>query len=549
METTRIVPSSNHNSTTHTVPLSIADNWTLRWSVTSAVWYYNPVDLDSRPQSLTEEQRDYRKAVDTAALSTDALVRSLRRTVDSYRQWAGQLHWMPYDPSRGQHHGRLALTYGSSSDPGVELIQASCSSSLAHLLPDAQDRLSQKTWDASSFPSDQLLLPTSLALNGTDRHEGLPCVSIQLTTFACGAVGIGVRAMHPVADATTLLQFVKDWSSVHRAMLVEEDPRSIAPVFDPTLLDTAAAGDIAAPHPDPSLIGISRSLPMHRYDCWSSAEGCPTPMLPLTQVPHDLRGIDIEPRGDPLPWSEWDLSSPIAHRLLHFTPSALQSIWTEATAYTGVLPDRPSISRFDALIAFLWRLIVRARGMENDRTPLHLGILLGLRARLSPPLPDGFIGSPVTVARVSLTGEEIASPLHPSALSTIAAAIWSTTTQFTPDTVPALLHDMAHVADPNRFWVAFYGRRHAVVNSWLHLGAYDVDFGSGAPPRYVDVIMPSVDGCIHVMEAGVSWRGSHEEGSGREERRWYDEPLCVSLHLAESVMDRLLNDPALVSGY
>ncbi|KAI0753990.1 transferase family-domain-containing protein [Daedaleopsis nitida] len=548
METTRIVPTPIFDNTTHTVPLSITDNWTLRWSVTSAVWYYNSVDPQS--ESLIAEELDSHNVVGTAALATDALVKSLRCTIDSYRLWAGQLHWMPYDPSRGQRHARLAVTYGSSSDPGVELIRASCPSSLATLLPDAQERLSQQTWDASFFPSDRLLLPTSLALIGTDQHEGLPCVSVQLTTFACGAVGIGIRAVHPIADATTLVQFVKDWSSNHRAMLADTHPHPIAPVFDPALLDHAAAGDIAALDPDPNLIGVSRSLPMHRYDCWSSAEGCPAPMLPLTQIPADLRGTDIGPRGEPLPWSEWDLSAPVAHRHLYFTPSAIKCMWDEATSYTGVLSGQPPISRLDALLAFLWRLLVRARGMEKDRTNVHLGILLGLRSRLSPPLPDGFLGSPVTVARVSLTGEEIASPSHPSTLATVAQAIRCTTAQFTPETVPALLHDMAHVVDPNRFWVAFYGRRHAVVNSWLNLGAYDVDFGSGAPPRYVDVIMPSVDGCIHIMEAGVPWHGSDEdsERSRREERRWYDEPVCVSLHLAEDVMDRLLEDPGLIEG-
>ena len=70
-----------------------------------------------------------------------------------------------------------------------------------------------------------------------------------------------------------------------------------------------------------------------------------------------------------------------------------------------------------------------------------------------------------------------------------------------------------------------------------NLDAYGVDFGGSAPPRYVDAVMPSMDGCIHVMEAGPAGAGSGG--------RWHAEPVCVSLHLAADVMDKLLKDPEL----
>jgi hypothetical protein len=93
-------------------------------------------------------------------------------------------------------------------------------------------------------------------------------------------------------------------------------------------------------------------------------------------------------------------------------------------------------------------------------------------------------------------------------------------------------------AGPARLWHAFLGRRHTIVTSWLRLDVYGVDFVGGdegrAPPRYVEAVMPSVDGCVQVMEAGHNDNGDNGDAG-----------TSVSLHLAADVMDRLLHDPLL----
>ena len=107
--------------------------------------------------------------------------------------------------------------------------------------------------------------------------------------------------------------------------------------------------------------------------------------------------------------------------------------------------------------------------------------------------------------------------------------LWLPAVQYTPAAVAALLHEEAHQVNPQHIWRAFLGRRHSIVTSWQGLDVYGVDFGGGQAPRYVDATMPSMDGCIHVMEAGPATHAGGDEGR----RRWYDEPVCVSLHLAE----------------
>ncbi|KAI0708509.1 transferase family-domain-containing protein [Earliella scabrosa] len=515
---TRLLPKQRSEGSAHTVPLSILDNSVVRFALTSAVWYF-----DSPPEAGAK-----------AAFDSDALTESLQITLNSYPQWAGQLHWLPYDPANGQRHGRVALTYGSSSDPGIELIHARCSNTLASLVPDSRQRIASGAWNADSFPSQQLLAPTSLALHNRNEYMGLPCVSVQLTAFACGGFSVGLRLVHCIADAIAMFQFVKDWAAVHRALLQSSGQPSLPvpnPIFDPALLDKAA-GDMKADGPDPALLSVAQALPMHRYDWWSSANGCPAPMLPATQVPEVLRGTDIGPPGEPMPWSEWDVLAPVAHYLVYFAPAEVQRMWEDASRHQD--PSAPRISRLDALLAFVWRLIVRARGMAHDPELINMAVTIGVRSRLSPPLPDAFLGSPITLARVSLTGEEIVSA---ESVAPAASAIRAAMSQFTPPSISALLHEMMHAVNPQRTWRAFLGRRHSIVTSWQNLDAYGVDFGGGAPPRYVDAVMPSMDGCIHVMEAGPLGAGNGG--------RWYAEPVCVSLHLAADVMDKLLKDPEL----
>ncbi|KAI0747337.1 hypothetical protein C8Q74DRAFT_1374468 [Fomes fomentarius] len=176
--------------------------------------------------------------------------------------------------------------------------------------------------------------------------------------------------------------------------------------------------------------------------------------------------------------------------------------------------------------------------MEHDQGLFNLAVATNFRSRLSPPLPDGFLGSPITIARVSLTGEQIASSLAPAA-SGIRVAL----SQLTPDAMSALLHWMAYELNPQHISI---GERQSLITSWQHLDGYGIDFGGGKPPRYVDAVTPSMDGWIQVMEAGPPGVMSEKTGSGSR-GRWYDEPVCLSMRLKADVMERLLKDLELQS--
>lgn len=502
------------------VPLSVLDCSVVRFTTAAAVWYFD---------ALMGEQ--YK-----GAFLPERLCLSLECTLNWYPQWAGQLHWATHNPlgDHTQRAGRLLLTYGTLEDPGVEFVVAKSPIVIDAFLSSAADRLRGGFWDATCLPSSELLPSTPLPLHDLEEHIGLPGLMVQVTAFACGGTSVTVKFAHPLADAQTLARFVHDWAAVHRAMIHSLPPPTLNPVFDPQHIDRAAAGNINAPQADPELLAKARASPRHRYDWWITPDGS-TPSVPVP-----LKAAADVPAADPMPWTEWDTQAPVSHYIIHFTPDEVQRMWKEAQTVGASL-----VSHHDALLAHVWTLVNRARGLAQDDQPVHMNLTLGLRTRVSPPLPDTFLGSPIILGRLSMSGCDASS----DSPSKVAARIRSTVDLFDIKAVAALLHDMAHDLALPRLWNAFLGKRNLIVTSWMHLGLYDVDFGGDAQhARYVEAVMPSLDGCLQIMEAvprGVGHAGDrNSKGAGRR-KRWYDDGVDVSLHLATAVLERLVNDPLL----
>ncbi|KAG6910208.1 hypothetical protein DXG01_012343 [Tephrocybe rancida] len=490
---TRLFPNSPPKLT-HT-PLSILDAAVVRFSPSAGVWVFKE------------------------APSIEELTSSLKLTLDVYPQWSGQLQWAPYNPS-GHHTNRfqrLMLSYGNPNDPGIEFIIATSSHIVSSFAGDPIDGCT----NATSLPfSDLIDSATPLALHDAATYAGLPSLIVQITTLADGGVVIAAKFAHPLADAQTLLQFTHDWAAVSRAMTAQEPLPDLSPVFDPPMLDRAAAGDIDSSDPSPEILEASRHLPLHRYDCWNSKTNSPPFFQALTTIPAELESV-VGSFGQPIDWTNWDYTAPVSHYLLDFSPSELQAMWKDASSYSPV-------SHLDALLAHIWNLIIRARKLDGE---YHLDVTFGFRHRLSPQLPPSFLGSPLTLTKVTATAQDAANHV----LGPMAASIRSSLRAFDASTLPALLHEMAFEASPLRTWSAFFGSRNTIITSWLQLGMRDVDFGRG-PPIHVDAVMPSTDGCVQVMETGQGDVGKTS---------WHGKGATVSIHLRDDVMQSVLQDPAL----
>ncbi|MCJ1387534.1 hypothetical protein MMC18_000377 [Xylographa bjoerkii] len=555
-----------------TTPLSIIDAKVAQFGPAAGVWFFSAAAANSPP-----------------SFSPKLLLLSFRKALSAYPQWAGRVYAVPHPSIESPHPNtqhfpphtrrprRLFVTYGAESDPGVMFSTASCPQSLADIVPSPVARTEmRKGWDAAELDVEKFLPEMEVWFSegfGDGNIDQLG-MGACITRFACGGIAIGMKMAHCLADAAAMTGFVKGWADVHCDLLMKYDAKSDlwkgfaggedkaeaaeepliekllgllkdvnpAPVFDPLLLNATVAGDIDASEADPVILAHARELPQHRYDWWASGGDCPESMQAACAV---SPGFDARRMGDSIPWNEWDFDVEVAHRVLHFSEKELENIWRAASVVAGEkdIKALSRISRHDALLAFVWMLVNRARGFSHDAGLVHLNMTLGLRARLA--LPEYFVGSPLLLARVSSPGKEACNAEQ---LATTAKQMRDTLGAFDRHALGAILHDTMFQESPQRVWNGFLGVRDVIVTSWARLGTYEISFErrSGKGPWLVQPVMPAVDGIIEIMEAPFIVEGKQEvqtEGTGT--RPWYAGGVDVDLNFDKVVVEKLVNDEML----
>lgn len=520
------------------VPLSLLDATTAKFALTNAIWLFEAP-----------------KAQDSIDIA-DVLRATLSSALDSYPQWCGLLKSIDVVdgvnveaeaktfPAHARRYGRLYAHFGgASADVGVDFIAATSSATLDSTYPSERTE-KQPLWDRkddklASFvpPSD---IANALQPDEPDAETGLrkPLMAIQCTTLACGGFVLAVKTAHPLADITGLIRFVKDWASVSRAMIRRQTLPLLTPVFEPARLDELAAGDINADEPDPAIIGQTERLPLHRYDWWDAPGKPPAPFSDDTKP--------LPPAGKAMPWAEWDLEAPVSDYTVHLDREQVELLWKEATQETEW--GGPRISKHDAVLAHVWSCIMRARQLGKDDGPVHCDLVLGVRSALK--LGEDFMGSPIIMANIEMTGTEVgfagAGDEATGALVPIVRRIRETiATVSSTASLAAHLHSVAYEKSPQRIWQAFLGRRHILVTTWARAGIYDIDFGLGSHIRYADGVVPNLDGNILIKEA-PPLSGGFVSGSRPS---WTDDGVDISVHLCTEDMERFLQDPLLLPRY
>lgn len=501
----RVFPERSQTGSV-TVPLSIVDATVAGFAPCAATWYFDAPKGDS-------------------ALSSEQWKRSLSRTLNGYPQWCGHLFWSKSPSPTSGHSDRFSrphVTYNNVADPGVLFVAATSSRRLADFIPSVSARRStQKAWDASGVRALDGLLPEDELAPTDDSSPDAPAMIIQITTFECGGIAVSIMSAHCLSDAHSLSLFVKDWSNTSRALLKSESLPTLSPCFNPRLLDSTAAGDVDAEKADPTIQEVARKLPLHRFDWYIQVENQPW----KTTYPKGYDASAPVTQSDPLPWADWDATATSIYQVLHFSSSEIQHIYDSASA-TG-----SKISKHDALLAHMWILINRARANLPEDT-VYLDLTFGLRPRLSPPLPDTFLGSPIMLTAIPSSSLEASTT---SSLPLIASRIRSTLESFTPTALAAHLHDAAFEYCPQRIWLAFLGRKHLLLTTWLYLDLYTVDFGLEPESlRAVQPVMSFMDGIVNVVEA----RGP----LGGEKGHWSKNGVDVHVYLEKEAMGRLVRD-------
>ncbi|KAF4401781.1 hypothetical protein G4B88_000829 [Cannabis sativa] len=99
--------------------------------------------------------------------------------------------------------------------------------------------------------------------------------------------------------------------------------------------------------------------------------------------------------------SETDLQQKI---MIHFSRERIIELKAKANAEMGFTNNE--ISSLQALMAHLWISVTRVRDLKSDDDVCYR-VAMGLRSRLEPPLPEGYLGNAVLGVNVECKGGEL----------------------------------------------------------------------------------------------------------------------------------------------
>ncbi|MCD9640358.1 hypothetical protein HAX54_025634 [Datura stramonium] len=174
-------------------------------------------------------------------------------------------------------------------------------------------------------------------------HDAAFCpLLVQVTTFECGGMTIGMYASHKVVDGATLYTLVNTWAVAAR----RSSPDCVVP----------------------ELVAAAKFLPP------------PIPYVP--QEPNNKWMAEI---------IKFFYNEQRVTKLFAFDVSTIASLKAKA-----VSDDVPVPTRTDVLSAVIWKCFMVASGIERRSTRLTHSV--NIRKRFVPPLPDHCVGNAVAVS-------------------------------------------------------------------------------------------------------------------------------------------------------
>ncbi|KAK9667175.1 hypothetical protein RND81_14G238300 [Saponaria officinalis] len=196
------------------------------------------------------------------------------------------------------------------------------------------------------------------------NHDGhtRPLLSVQVTELHDG-VFIGFTMNHCIADGTSLWHFISTLSEVFNQIKDDDENEgksifiSRKPIFETLFPHKGYDPNFKLPYLEPEEF-------INRYD------------------PGSLRV-----------------------RIFHFSKQSIATLKAQANSECGL---RNNISSFQALSAFMWRSITRARNLRPD-DEIGCSIVINARTRLDPQLPPEYFRCFLTAAQCTSTVRDLLS--------------------------------------------------------------------------------------------------------------------------------------------
>ena len=309
----------------------------------------------------------------------------------------------------------------------------------------------------------------------TTPIEEWPLFLAQLTRFSCGGICVGTALSHTMADGLSATNFISSWAKLARGCDLEDDE---IPFLDRTVLKS------------------SEPLMKPRFDH----------IVYTTKSPLVIGNLDAK--------EEQKKETSVA--LLKLKREQVEELKNRANNETphqenGVSTIRP-YSRYEAISGHMWRCACKARRvLDRNNQPIRVRIVVDVRNRLNPPLPQQYFGNAIctTVTLTCLYGDLLSKPLSYSA-GKLREAIKTVTDEYIRSNLD-FIASQKHVGGLRSSFhirglstkAPFLGNPNLSLGSWMNLPVYDIDFGWGKP-IYVGPGLLNMDGKSFILPSPVN---------------------------------------------
>ncbi|KAK8509313.1 hypothetical protein V6N13_062361 [Hibiscus sabdariffa] len=322
---------------------------------------------------------------------TKVLKEALSKILVSFYPVAGRFG---YD-----ENGRLEIVCNGE---GVVFIEAETSSDSDDLVKDSAD--------GSKFA----LVPK---FDYSGAISSYPLLGLQVTSFKCGGVSLGVSIIHTLVDGHSGNLFINSWADMARGV-----SPSIAPVLDRTILQAR----------DP----------------------------PTSKFNH----VEFEPSTE-----SQSIPNPSTVSAFKITDEQVKAL----KAKVHDASNNTKYSTYNILAAHIWRCATEARDLAEDQEVKLLMPIDG-RNRLQPRLPLGYFGNVIfNAASVARAGEIRSEPF----LATVKR-IQEILKEMNDEYLRSSIDLIEKTKDTK---TVTPGCPNLSINSWMWLPIHDADFGWGHP--------------------------------------------------------------------
>ncbi|KAK6930441.1 hypothetical protein RJ641_004535 [Dillenia turbinata] len=307
--------------------------------------------------------------------------------------------------------------------------------------------------EAKNVTVDNILKPYNVPaivrsffpLNGIKNHQGIskPLLSVQVTELADG-IFIGCSMNHVVGDGSSFWQFIDHWS------------------------------DISS---NPSLNHLLCPLSLKRW--FVDESHCP---IRFSSPVFDEDTTDAFSRIPSL-----------QEHVFHLSKETVQKLKKQANEEMGTT----RISSFQAVLAHLWRNIIRCTKNIEGKEETKLFVIADMRQRLNPPLPKHYLGNAIHEGDVKMTVNELIG----YGFGRIALKIRKTIDDLAEGKL-AREYLKGWVENPEFIDVTILASNSFVPSSSPRFNVYGYDFGWGKPVAVRSGVAHKIDGLL-TFNAGV----------------------------------------------